>query len=54
VAERNAYQINVTDHVTWVENNFQRLQYNGKFPVKMLLGIYGTFKLFKSVPGAVV
>jgi hypothetical protein len=37
-----------------VENDFQRLQYNGVFPVKTLLGIYRTSKHIQSVPGALV
>jgi hypothetical protein len=38
-----------SDHETWVENDFQHLQYNGVFPVKTLLGIYKTFKHLQKV-----
>jgi hypothetical protein len=44
----------LSDHETWVENNFQRLHYNGIFPVRTLLGIYRTSKHFQSMSGAVV
>jgi hypothetical protein len=44
----------LSDHKTWVENYFQRLQYNGVFPAKMLLGMHKTSNHFQSVSVAVV